>query len=306
MALLSKSFQVLSKNKLANNFARSYGLKFGAKKFVAGKDVYEAVETAKELDEKGISVIFNYLGEFSDDPDSCKETTQRLIETLEVMSEHVEDNYLTVKLSSIGLEISEEFCEENLTRILEAAEKKDVFVRMEMENHTLTDKTLNVYKSLRGSFENVGIALQAYLYRTERDMKDLYAYEPNIRLVKGAYNESSKIAYADKKEVDKQYLKMIKKQLLNGHFASIATHDDAAVEYALKVIEENNISKKNFEFQMLYGIRPNLERELAERGYKVRVYLPFGSEWFGYFMRRLAERPENVSFVIKNTFKKGA
>lgn len=306
MALLGKSFQVLSTNKIANAFARSYGLKFGAKKFVAGKDVYEAIETAKELNEQGISVIFNYLGEFSDDPDSCRETTQKLIETLEVMSEHMEDNYLTVKLSSIGLEISEDFCEENLTRILEAAEKKNVFVRMEMENHTLTDKTLNVYKSLRRKYENVGIALQAYLYRTEKDMQDLYEYEPNIRLVKGAYNESSKIAYADKKEVDQKYLKMIEKQLLNGHFASIATHDDAAVEHALKVIEENNINKENFEFQMLYGIRPNLEKKLADLGYKVRVYLPFGSEWFGYFMRRLAERPENVSFVIKNTLKKGA
>lgn len=301
---MSRFFIVLSKNKIANSLARKYGLKFGAKKFVAGQNIDEAIKTADKLKEYGIDSLFNYLGEFSDDKESCLKTTEELIQVIKVLKIKSDNRYLSVKASSIGLQIDEEFCKTNLRKILSAAKEADTFVRIEMEDYSFCDKTLRVYKDLRQEYDNVGTVLQSYLYRTNDDLKELESYHPNLRLVKGAYNESSNVAFPDKKDVDQKYKELIKTQLLRGDFASIATHDSEAIDFAKNIIEENNIPKENFEFQMLLGIRPDLEKQLSEEGYNIRVYLPFGSEWFGYFMRRLGERPENVSFVIKNTFKR--
>lgn len=304
MAILNNIFVGLSKNKLANFLAKKYGLKFGASRFVAGKNIKEALETANQLNSEGIFTAFNYLGEFSDDKKNCNETTTKLIEIVKNIKQQKGKGYLSIKASSIGLQIDKDFCRENLEKILEETQDSEVFIRMEMEEYALCDKTIEVYKELSQKYKNFGTVLQAYLYRTNEDLDNLESYHPNLRLVKGAYNESENVAFPDKSEVDENYLKLIKKQLSNKNYASIATHDPKIINETKALIKEYNVSNEDYEFQMLYGIRPDLEQELARDGFNIRVYLPFGDEWFGYFMRRLGERPENVTFVLKNTLKR--
>ncbi|SEA91574.1 proline dehydrogenase [Thalassobacillus cyri] len=305
-ALLSKTFQNLSKNSIANKMAKKYGLRFGAKRFVAGSNLEQAVDCVRELNSNGMLAMLNYLGEFTNSKTSAAETTEDLLRTLDAIKDHQLNCYLSIKLTSIGLEIGEDVCSENLQRILDKSEATDTFVRLEMEDYSNCQKTLDIFKEMKTKYRNIGTVVQAYLYRTENDINDLNNYNANLRLVKGAYNESSEVAYPNKADVDKNYKNIITTHLLNGNYAGIATHDDDAIRHTIRVAERNEIPKNNFEFQMLHGIRPELQKQLRDEGYKVRVYLPFGNEWFGYFMRRLAERPENLTFVVKNTFKKGA
>lgn len=305
-ALLSKTFQNLSKNSMANKMAKKYGLRFGAKRFVAGSTLEQAVERVRELNNEGMLAMLNYLGEFTNSGTSASETTEDLMRSLKAINNEQLDCYLSIKLSSIGLEIGKDVCLENLTKILDEAEATGTFVRLEMENYYNCQKTLDIFKEMKTKYENIGTVIQAYLYRSAKDISDLNNYKANLRLVKGAYKESAEVAYPKKSDVDENFKSMITTHLLNGNYAGVATHDDAAIKHTIRVAEQNNISKDNFEFQMLHGIRPELQKQLRDEGYKIRVYLPFGTDWFGYFMRRLAERPENLTFVIKNSFKKGA
>lgn len=301
--LLSKSFVSLSTNQVANRMAKKYGLKFGAKRFVAGDSTQNAVECVRELNRNGMVAMLNYLGEFVSTEEAAAEATNNCIKTLEVIYESGIDCNLTVKITSLGLDFNKELCLSNLKKILDKAKAYGNFVRIEMEDYSHCQLTLDIYKELRRDYDNIGTVLQAYLYRTEKDINDLNKYNANLRLVKGAYNEPAEVAFPKKSDVDKSYENMIKTHLLNGNYAGIATHDDVMIEKIIKFIDENRIPKNQFEFQMLYGIRSELQKQLADRGYKVRVYVPYGIDWFGYFMRRLAERPGNVAFVLKNTFK---
>jgi proline dehydrogenase len=203
----------------------------------------------------------------------------------------------------LGLDISKELCIQNLKQLLDRARSYGNFVRIEMEDHSHCQLTLDIYKELRQEYDNIGTVIQAYLFRTEDDINDLNQYKANLRLVKGAYKESSTVAFPNKSDVDKNYERIIKTHLLNGNYAGIATHDDRMIENIIQFTQQHQIPANQFEFQMLYGIRSDLQKKLATHGYKVRVYVPYGSDWFGYFMRRLAERPENLTFVLKNTFK---
>jgi proline dehydrogenase len=187
--------------------------------------------------------------------------------------------------------------------ILEEAKKHDVFVTIDMEDYSRCGKTLEIFKTLKSEYDNIGTVIQAYLYRTEKDMEELNAYSPNLRLVKGAYKESPKVAFPDKKDVDENFKKIIKMHMLNGNYTAIATHDDNIIEYTKKLAEEHNIPRDQFEFQMLFGICVERQHELVKEGYKMRVYVPYGTDWYGYFMRRLAERPANVAFVLKGVIK---
>ncbi|WP_101845098.1 proline dehydrogenase family protein [Halobacillus sp. Marseille-P3879] len=305
-ALLSKTFQNLSKNSMANKMAKKYGLRFGAKRFVAGSNLEQAIESVRELNNNGMLAMLNYLGEFTNSETSASETTEDLVGTIKAIRNEQLDCYLSIKLSSIGLEIGKDVCLDNLKKILDEAEATGTFVRLEMENYSNCQKTLDIYKEMKTKYENIGTVIQAYLYRSAKDISDLNNYNANLRLVKGAYNESAEVAYPKKSDVDENFESIITTHLLNGNYAGVATHDDAAIKHTIRVAKQNNISKDSFEFQMLHGIRPDLQKQLRDEGYKIRVYLPFGSDWFGYFMRRLAERPENLAFVVKNTFKKGA
>lgn len=303
MNITGKFFLSLSTNKLANKMAKKYGLKLGAKRFVAGDLPEHAVATVKEVNKNGMVAMLNYLGEFVFSKEAADEATQNCISTLDLINENNLDCNLSVKISSLGLDISKELCLENLRRILEHAKAHNNFVRIEMEDYAHCQLTLDIYKELIKEYDNIGTVIQAYLYRTEKDMEELNEYKANLRLVKGAYQESSEVAFPKKEDVDKNYDKIVKQHLLNGNYAGIASHDGEMIEEFIRFATENNIPKSQFEFQFLYGIRNDLQQELTNRGYKVRVYVPYGTDWFGYFMRRLAERPENVAFVLKNAFK---
>lgn len=303
MNVTGKFFLALSTNKLANRMAKKYGLRLGARRFVAGDQEADAVKTVKDLNAAGKDAMLNYLGEFVHSKEEAEEATTHCINTLDIIHDNKLNANLTVKITSLGLDISKELCLQNLRKILDYAQKRDIFVRIEMEDYSHCQHTLDIFTELRENYENIGTVVQSYLYRTEQDMEDLNKLNANLRLVKGAYQESSEVAFPKKADVDKSYDKIVKQHLLNGNYAGIASHDEEMIEEFIRFIKVNNIPNNQFEFQFLYGIRNDLQNKLVDRGYKVRVYVPYGIDWFGYFMRRLAERPENVSFVLKNAFK---
>jgi proline dehydrogenase len=302
--LLRNFFLFLSKNKFFTKLAKKYGLRFGAARFVAGEEIAQAVESIRELNSKGLCVTIDYLGEFIDNEREAREMADHSIKAIQAIGENKLDSQLSLKMTSMGLDISDEVVLGNMRRILDAAKEHGVFVTIDMEDYVRCAKTLRIFKQLRKDYDNVGTVIQAYLYRTEKDMEDLNEYNPNLRLVKGAYKESPEVAFPEKKDVDDNFKKIIKMHLLNGNYTAIATHDDAMIEYTKQLVKEKNISNNQFEFQMLYGIRSERQLELKDEGYKMRVYVPFGNDWYGYFMRRLAERPANVAFVLKGILKK--
>ncbi|WP_406944634.1 proline dehydrogenase family protein [Halobacillus sp. SY10] len=302
--ILRNFFLFLSKNRFFTKLAKKYGLRFGAGKFVAGETVPDAVETIKELNKKGMAVTIDHLGEFIDSEAEAREAAEGCIKAIEAIAEHQLDSQLSLKLTSMGLDISEDLVMENMRRLLDVAEEKDVFVTIDMEDYERCEKTLEIFKKLREDYDHIGTVLQSYLYRTVDDIKELDKYNPNLRLVKGAYKESPKVAFPDKKDVDENLKKIIRIHLLNGNYTAVASHDDRMIEYTKSLVEEKDISKEQFEFQMLYGIRVERQEELVKEGYKMRVYVPYGNDWYGYFMRRLAERPANVAFVLKGVFGK--
>ncbi|MCP3028235.1 proline dehydrogenase family protein [Halobacillus sp. A5] len=297
--ILRNFFLFLSKNRFFTKLARRYGLRFGAGRFVAGETIPNAVETIQKLNNQGMSVTIDHLGEFIDTEEEAKEAADECIEAVKAIAEHQLDSQLSLKLTSMGLDISYELALDNMKKIMKTAEENNVFITIDMEDFERCHTTLELFKELKNEYRNIGTVIQSYLYRAVEDVEDLNQYSPNLRLVKGAYKESPKVAFPDKKDVDENYKKIIKMHLLNGNYTAVATHDDAMIEYTLKLVEDHNIPLEQFEFQMLYGIRVERQKELVQEGYKMRVYVPYGTDWYGYFMRRLAERPANVAFVLK-------
>lgn len=302
--LLRYSFMSLSKNKMLTKLAKKYGLRFGASRFVAGDTIERATKIIEELNHQGLTVTLDYLGEFIEEEQEANEMANNSIKAIEEIGKRQLQSQLSLKLTSMGLDISDEVTLRNMKRILTAAEKNNVFVTIDMEDYSRCQRTIDLFKELKKEFNNVGTVLQAYLYRTIKDIEELNALKPNLRLVKGAYKESSKVAFPAKKSVDENYKHIIKMHLLNGNFTAIATHDDVMIDYTKKLVKVHHIPKEQYEFQMLYGIRPEKQLELVKEGYSMRVYVPYGTDWYGYFMRRLAERPANVAFVLKGMFKK--
>lgn len=297
-------FLYLSKNRTLNKAAKKWGLRYGAQRFVAGETIKEAIDKVKGLNAQGLVVTLDHLGEFISDESEAIESAEYCIKTLRAIHESGVNSNLSLKMTSLGLDISYDLCMTNMRNILTVAKECNNFVRIDMEDYAHCQVTIDIFKELRKEFDNVGLVLQAYLYRTADDIEDLKEYRPNFRLVKGAYKESPEVAYPEKKDVDENYKKIIAQHLLNGNYAAIASHDDQIINFTKQFIKENNISKDQIEFQMLYGIRTQSQLELAKEGYKMRVYVPYGNDWYGYFMRRLAERPANVAFVLKGMFSK--
>jgi proline dehydrogenase len=213
------------------------------------------------------------------------------------------DSNISVKLTQLGLDIDKDYCLQNARRIVEAAKRYGNFVRIDMEDSSKTDATLDIFKRLYGEYGNVGIVLQAYLYRTEKDVDDALAMGARVRLCKGAYREPAEVAFPEKGEVDANYVRLMKKLLKSGVYHGIATHDEKMIAATREFAAGEGVSKDAFEFQMLYGIRRDLQLKLAREGYRMRIYVPYGEHWYPYFMRRLAERPANVWFVLKNLMK---
>lgn len=301
---MRNAFLFLSKNRLANRTAKKYGLRFGAKRFVAGEQISEAITTVKQLNDRGIVATLDHLGEFISTKEEAAESAQYCIRTLNEIAAHQVTSNLSVKLTQLGLDISPELCLDHMRAILDTAQRHNNFVRIDMEDYGHNEATIEMFNTLREEFgSTVGLVIQAYLYKSSEDIEQLNRYKPNLRLVKGAYKESPQVAYPDKVDVDRNFTHIIEQHLANGNYAAIATHDDHIIEHVKQIVRTHNIPRTQFEFQMLYGIRNQAQQQLADEGYTMRVYVPYGNDWYGYFMRRLAERPANVGFVLKSMFK---
>jgi proline dehydrogenase len=301
--LMRNFFLFLSKNKFFTALAKKWGLRFGAGRFVAGNMIEEAVHSIKKLNKKGFEVTVDHLGEFVNNTDEANVMADECIQAIEAIAKNKINSQLSLKMTSMGLDISDELVMKNMRRILEKAKAHDIFVTIDMEDEPRCQKTLDILRELRKDYDNVGTVIQAYLYRAEQDVRDLNEFRPNLRLVKGAYKEPAEVAFPEKADVDENFKKIISIHMLNGNYTAVATHDDQIIDWTKKFVKENNIPNSQFEFQMLYGIRVEKQVELLREGYKMRVYVPYGKDWYGYFMRRLAERPANVWFVLKGVFK---
>ncbi|MBW3630060.1 MAG: proline dehydrogenase family protein [Gemmatimonadetes bacterium] len=277
-----------------------------AERFVAGESLDDAIKAARAMNELGLKVSLDYLGESVTNRAEAEEAGRVAIATLERIAAEGLDANISVKPSALGLGIDEEFCRENLERVLSRARELgngegEIFVRLDMEASEYTERTIKLVESLwENGYRNVGTVLQSYLKRTPRDLDRLVGKGMRIRLVKGAYNEPDEVAFPEKAEVDRQYLDETKTLLHAGCYPAIATHDQAIIAETRRYAFEQGISRESFEFQMLYGIRRDLQQRLREDGYNVRVYIPFGGSWYPYLMRRMAERPANLLFVTSS------
>ncbi len=300
MTIGSRSFFLyLSKNKALNRAAQNWGGNIAAGKIIGGTDFQSSIPFIRTLNEQGLAVTVDHLGEFVTSEAVANERTDEYIQTIEQIAAECLDSQVSLKLTSLGLDIDDQLVNENLTRILNAAERRKIMVTIDMEDEQRCQKTLDIFKDFKKRYSFVSTVLQAYLYRSANDLHDLHPYKPFLRLVKGAYQESPDIAFPNKLDVDENYKKIIKTQLLKGHYTAIATHDDKMIEYTKRLADEHNISLDSFEFQMLYGMRTATQQQLVKEGYKTRVYVPYGKDWYGFFMRRLAERPANIAFALK-------
>jgi proline dehydrogenase len=269
-------------------------------RYVAGEELADGIVVAETLNTQGLLVSLDHLGESVSNPAAARRAVTSYLDALEAIgSEQVEGN-ISLKLTQLGLDLSREMCVGHLRTILERARELDTFVRIDMESSAYTQRTLDVHRELwEEGFRNVGIVLQAYLYRTTADVERAIEMGAQVRLCKGAYLEPSRVAFADKAQVDTNYARLMEQLLLAGHHPAIATHDERLVNQALQFAQSNGISPDLFDFEMLFGVRRDLQLRLVSAGYRVRVYLPYGEEWYPYLVRRLAERPANLGFFVR-------
>lgn len=288
------------------NFVRHNRMAKGfASRFVAGETLDTALDAVRQLNSKGITATLDLLGESVRNEGEARQSARAYIEMLDRIQSAKLNANVSVKLTAMGLDVSEDLCVANMQNILDRAREHSSFVRLDMESSEYTQKTLDLfyerlYPSYRG---NVGIVLQSYLYRTGSDVEEANKANARVRLCKGAYMEPPSVAYPDKKDVDDSYLRCMRSLLTNGHYPGIATHDEAIVRETKRFAREADIRNDQFEFQMLYGVRRDLQEKLVKEGYRMRVYVPFGTQWYPYLMRRLAERPANVAFITGNIVK---
>jgi proline dehydrogenase len=288
-----------------SRYVRRYGMRMGAARFVAGETLDEAVVSLRKLNEQGLVTNTTLLGEGVRDQATAMAVVDEYEKILDrIVAEKLQTN-IALKLTHLGLDVSEELAFRNLSRLVEHAQGLGNFIRIDMEESARVDATLRIYRQMRAEgHENVGTVLQAYLYRTADDLAALLPLRPNLRLVKGAYLEPASLAYPQKSEVDRNYLRLAERMLSADGYTAIATHDEQIIDYVVNYTHSLGIERERFEFQMLYGIRPQLQLELVKQGYKVLVATPFGKEWYFYLMRRLAERPANAFFLLRNLILK--
>ncbi|MGE7184217.1 proline dehydrogenase family protein [Peribacillus sp. NPDC006672] len=293
---------MLSQNKILNSGAKRWGLKLGAQSVVAGTNIEEMVKSVKELNANGISATIDNLGEFVFEKKEALQAKKKILAVIEAIYQHQLDAHISLKPTQLGQDIDYSFCLENLSEIVENAYKYNVFINFDMEDHGHLQSSFDLIDELSKDYSNIGTVIQAYFYNA-KDMITKYK-NYRLRIVKGAYKESENVAYQDKKDIDKNFIELIEYHLLHGKFTSIATHDHQIINHVKKFAKENNIPTEKYEFQMLYGFRKDMQLSLAKEGYNFCTYVPFGVDWYGYFMRRLAERPQNLNLVAKQTFNK--
>ena len=289
-------FRFIRNNKLAKSFAN---------RFVAGETLATALAAVSRLNARGITASLDLLGESVHNETEARAAGDAYVTMLDRIHQQKADANVSVKLTAMGLDISEDLCVAVMHKILQRAREYQTFVRIDMESSEYTQRTLDLFEQrLYPAYrESVGIVVQSYLYRTFADVERANLIKARVRLCKGAYKEPETVAYPEKKDVDSNYVRCMHELMLKGNYPGIATHDEAIIRDAKQFAKQNQIAPNRFEFQMLYGVRRDLQDKLVREGYRMRVYVPFGTQWYPYLMRRLAERPANVAFLTGNVFK---
>jgi proline dehydrogenase len=275
-----------------------------ARRFFAGETLDEAIAAARRCNDAGMLASLDYLGENVATIADAQRARDSYLEIFERIAKEKLHANVSCKLTQLGLDINADFCQGLVLSLTERAMGFDNFLRVDMEGSLYTQRTIDLVKRARGRNPAVGTVIQAYLYRSEGDIKDLASYGCRIRLCKGAYKELPEIAYPHKRDVDANFVRLMQMLLPSGFYHAIATHDPRMIAETIRFAAAQRISKDDFEFQMLYGVRTDLQRRLVRDGYRLRIYIPFGKDWFPYFMRRLAERPANLGFLARNFFRK--
>ena len=271
-----------------------------SRRFVAGETLEEALQVARACNDAGMHATLDYLGENVSTTEDAQKARDAYLEIFDRIAEERLHANVSCKLTQLGLDISPEFCEGLVLSIAERAAANDSFLRIDMEGSAYTQRTVDLVKRVRAQTPTVGTVIQSYLYRSESDVNDLLSVGCRIRLCKGAYKETVEVAYPRKADVDGNYIRLMRMLLPSGFYHGIATHDPKMIAATIRWAAEKQISKDDFEFQMLYGIRTDLQRQLVRDGFRLRIYIPYGRDWFPYVMRRLAERPANLMFFLRN------
>jgi proline dehydrogenase len=301
------AFSMLASSHVLSRLASRYGMRRPdsfARRFIAGETTAEAIEVARTIERGGMGITLDYLGEQVMSTAAAASATQAYLEIINEIEQAGIGRNLSVKLTQLGLSVDRATSVDNLRRILDAGGAADFFVRIDMEQSSTTDQIFDAVETLWNiGYHNSGIAVQAYLRRSAADIARLNALGISVRLVKGAYNEPADVAFPHKADVDAAFVSLMQTLLEQGNRPAIATHDPEMIERTIHFAERQGISKDRWEFEMLYGVRRDLQTSLTAKGYSVRLYVPFGRQWFPYFMRRLGERPANVTFVFKSLFR---
>jgi proline dehydrogenase len=297
-------FHLVAQSGTLRKLASRYGMRKPssfARRFIAGETIGEAIEAASAVDARGMLITLDLLGESVTNLNEADAATRGYLAVIDAIVRSGIERNVSVKLTQLGLDVDKASTIDNIRKILERAGPAGFFVRIDMEHSSYTDVTLEIFETLwRHGYRQIGIVLQSALYRSEEDLRRVNELGARVRLVKGAYQESKTVAHQKKADVDAAYARMMKTLLTDGHYPAIATHDPVMIEIARTWAREHQVAADRFEFQMLYGVRRDLQAMLVAAGYRVRVYIPFGQQWFPYFMRRLGERPANVMFVIRS------
>ena len=302
--MLRSTLLKLSESKKFGGWVTSNGTTRGlARRFVAGETLEEAIAAARRCNHAGMMASLDYLGENVANTSDAQRSRDAYLSIFETIAQDRLQANVSCKLTQLGLDINNEFCVGLVLSIVERAASFDNFLRVDMEGSAYTQRTIDLVKRVRVRNPAVGTVIQSYLYRSEKDVADLLACGCRIRLCKGAYKEPEDVAFPRKADGDANYIRLMKILLSSGFYHAIATHDPRMIAATIRHAAEKGISKDDFEFQMLYGVRTDLQRRLVKDGYRVRIYIPFGNDWFPYFMRRLAERPANLGFLIRNFFR---
>ena len=296
----------LSRHEGLKDFAARFGFfKKLTTRFVAGETIDEVVPFIRQINSENMTASFDHLNESVGSAAEAEHEVREYLNILARIDEQRIRSNVSIKLTQFGLGLDPELAYQNARRVVVEAEKRGNFVRVDMEDSSVTQVTIDIFKRLRAEFglNTVGIVVQSYLYRTLADAQELVKLPARIRICKGAYNEPAEVAFPEKKDVDANYIKVMQVLLSSGIYHGIATHDPKMIDATIEFARREGIGKEKYEFQMLYGIRRDLQHQLARDGYNVRIYVPYGKHWYPYFMRRLAERPANIWFVLKNLAK---
>ncbi len=295
----------IGNNRLVSHAIQQYGLRLGASRFIAGPDLGDAIHVVRQLNQVGVEATLDSLGESVDRLEKATKARDNYLHMLDVIQKRGVQSHVSLKLTMMGLELSVDEARENVRQIVARANQYGNFVRIDMEDSRFTSATLKLFEDVWGEYpHNVGVVLQAYLYRTIDDLKTLSGMGKNFRIVKGAYMEPVSVAYPSKPDVDDNYVRLVKYSLSHGNYTAVATHDEAIVGQVLRYVKRHHISSDQFEFQMLYGVKQSILQDLANEGYRTRVYVPWGRDWYAYYLRRVAERPANLLFFARNLMRR--